>query len=84
MNCQAVSGVNKVWECSVAGLVPTNATDMFRATLSKGRNNCDLLTAKLQIHGTIGDAHVLEGAVVDPDANPDGAFGRREDGFEVL
>ncbi len=26
--------MNKVWECYVAGLVPTNATDLFRAVIS--------------------------------------------------
>jgi hypothetical protein len=30
----AANGVNKVWECYVAGLVPTNATDLFRAVIS--------------------------------------------------
>ena len=25
--------MNKVWECYVAGLVPTNATDVFRAVI---------------------------------------------------
>jgi formylglycine-generating enzyme required for sulfatase activity len=30
----AANGVNKVWECFVAGLVPTNATDVFRAVIS--------------------------------------------------
>ena len=30
----AANGVNKVWECSVAGLVPTNAADVFRAVIS--------------------------------------------------
>ena len=30
----AANGVNKVWECFVAGLVPTNATDLFRAVIS--------------------------------------------------
>ena len=30
----AANGVNKVWECYVAGLVPTNATDVFRAVIS--------------------------------------------------
>ena len=26
--------MNKVWECYVAGLVPTNAADMFRTVIS--------------------------------------------------
>ncbi len=26
--------MNKVWECFVAGLVPTNAADLFRAVIS--------------------------------------------------
>ncbi len=30
----AANGVNKVWECHVAGLVPTNAADVFRAVIS--------------------------------------------------
>ena len=30
----AANGVNKVWECYVAGLVPTNATDVFRTVIS--------------------------------------------------
>ena len=30
----AANGVNKVWECYVAGLVPTNATDVFRTIIS--------------------------------------------------
>ena len=30
----AANGVNKVWECYVAGLNPTNATDLFRAVIS--------------------------------------------------
>ena len=30
----AANGVNKAWECYVAGLVPTNATDVFRAVIS--------------------------------------------------
>ena len=30
----AANGVNKVWECFVAGLVPTNASDVFRAVIS--------------------------------------------------
>ncbi len=30
----AANGVNKVWECYVAGLVPTNETDVFRAVIS--------------------------------------------------
>ena len=30
----AANGVNKVWECYVAGLDPTNATDRFLATIS--------------------------------------------------
>ena len=30
----AANGENKVWECYVAGLVPTNATDVFRAVIS--------------------------------------------------
>ena len=30
----AANGVNKVWECYVAGLNPTNATDVFRAVIS--------------------------------------------------
>ena len=30
----AENGVNKVWECYVAGLVPTNATDIFRTVIS--------------------------------------------------
>ena len=29
----AANGVNKVWECYVAGLNPTNATDLFRAVI---------------------------------------------------
>ena len=28
------NGVNKVWECYVAGLNSTNATDIFRAVIS--------------------------------------------------
>ncbi len=32
----AANGVNKVWECYVAGLVPTNATDLFRTVISIG------------------------------------------------
>jgi hypothetical protein len=32
----AANGVNKVWECYVAGLAPTNATDVFRALISIG------------------------------------------------
>ncbi len=30
----AANGLNKVWECYVAGLVPTNATDVFRTVIS--------------------------------------------------
>ena len=30
----AANGVNKVWECYVAGLNPTNATDVFRTVIS--------------------------------------------------
>ena len=30
----AANGVNKVWECFVAGISPTNATDVFRAVIS--------------------------------------------------
>ena len=30
----AANGVNKVWECYVAGLVPTNVTDVFRTVIS--------------------------------------------------
>lgn len=30
----AANGVNTVWECFVAGLNPTNATDVFRAVIS--------------------------------------------------
>ncbi len=33
-NSTAANGVNKVWECYVAGLNPTNATDVFRAVIS--------------------------------------------------
>ena len=33
-NATAANGVNKVWECYVAGLNPTNATDVFRAVIS--------------------------------------------------
>ena len=29
----AANGVNKVWECYVAGLVPTNAADVFRTVI---------------------------------------------------
>ncbi len=29
----AANGVNKVWECFVAGLVPTNAADVFRTII---------------------------------------------------
>ena len=29
----AANGVNEVWECYVAGLVPTNAMDIFRAVI---------------------------------------------------
>ena len=32
----AANGVNKVWACYVAGLNPTNATDVFRAVISIG------------------------------------------------
>ncbi len=32
----AANGLNKVWECYVAGLNPTNATDVFRAVISIG------------------------------------------------
>ncbi len=31
--------MNKVWECYVAGLVPTNATDIFRALISMENGN---------------------------------------------
>ena len=30
----AANGVNKVWECYVAGISPTNATEVFRAVIS--------------------------------------------------
>ncbi|MCR5839678.1 MAG: hypothetical protein K6G94_08595, partial [Kiritimatiellae bacterium] len=30
---KAANGVNRVWECYVAGLDPTNATDTFKATI---------------------------------------------------
>ncbi len=30
----AANGVNKVWECYVAGLVPTNTMDLFRTVIS--------------------------------------------------
>ena len=33
-NATAANGVQKVWECYVAGLVPTNAMDVFRAVIS--------------------------------------------------
>lgn len=32
----AANGLNKVWECYVAGLNPTNATDVFRTVISIG------------------------------------------------
>ena len=32
----AANGLNKVWACYVAGLNPTNATDVFRAVISIG------------------------------------------------
>jgi uncharacterized repeat protein (TIGR02543 family) len=32
-NATAANGVNKVWECYVAGLNPTNATDIFRTVI---------------------------------------------------
>ena len=35
----AANGVNKVWECYVAGLVPTNAMDVFRAVISMENGN---------------------------------------------
>ena len=35
----AANGVNKVWECFVAGLNPTNATDIFRAVISMEGGN---------------------------------------------
>ena len=30
----AANGVNKVWECYVAGISPTNATQVFRTVIS--------------------------------------------------
>ena len=33
-NASAANGVNKVWECYVAGLNPTNAASIFRAVIS--------------------------------------------------
>ena len=33
-NAPALNGVNKVWECYVAGISPTNATEVFRAVIS--------------------------------------------------
>ncbi len=39
----SANGVNKVWECFVAGLVPTNATDLFRAVISIGANGAPVV-----------------------------------------
>ena len=33
MNADAANGENKVWECYVAGISPTNATEVFRAVI---------------------------------------------------
>ncbi|MBQ6926244.1 MAG: leucine-rich repeat protein, partial [Kiritimatiellae bacterium] len=33
-HANAANGANKVWECYVAGLSPTNATDLFRTVIS--------------------------------------------------
>ena len=38
-NATAANGVNKVWECYVAGLDPTNPTAQFLATITMGANN---------------------------------------------
>ena len=35
----AANGVNKVWECYVAGISPTNAADLFRAVISMENGN---------------------------------------------
>ena len=33
-NVTAANGVNKVWECYVAGLCPTNSAEVFRTVIS--------------------------------------------------
>ena len=33
-HADAANGVNKVWECYVAGISPTNATETFRTVIS--------------------------------------------------
>ncbi len=37
------NGLNKVWECYVAGLNPTNATDVFRAVISIGADGAPVV-----------------------------------------
>ena len=39
----AANGLNKVWECYVAGLNPTNATDVFRAVISIGADGAPVV-----------------------------------------
>ena len=39
----AANGLNKVWECYVAGLNPTNATDVFRAEISIGADGAPII-----------------------------------------
>ena len=39
----AANGVNKVWECFVAGLNPTNATDVFRTVISIGADGAPVV-----------------------------------------
>ena len=39
----AANGLNKVWECYVAGLNPTNATDVFRTVISIGADGAPVI-----------------------------------------
>ena len=39
----AANGLNKVWECYVAGLNPTNATDVFRTVISIGEGGAPVV-----------------------------------------
>ena len=39
----AANGRNKVWECYVAGLNPTNETDVFRAVISIGADGAPIV-----------------------------------------
>ena len=43
-NAMAANGVNKVWECYVAGISPTNAAARFEATIEMGADGKPVVT----------------------------------------